>query len=285
MQLALVGRLDDFETGFFRLPARLTQFGATTIGGRIYIAGGLTFETPASTEGETIGNVWSGEVRLTPGENGEPPDGNTLIITDETDEQGWRDELPLPDVTYNSVPQFATDVVSPSQSIAMTALDNPTGNDYIYIIGGNTGTNDGRTALSMNTVRIGVVNGTTGRITRWITSNGDNAGMTIPGPRIDIPQAQRFGLASPSITIVEAGGTHYLYLFGGEAIDPNNLNDPAPGSNRAYYARIGSNGRLYRPDTTEDTTDTLGWERLPDIPLEPARQVSGVQALRLGNPM
>ncbi|NJL03778.1 MAG: hypothetical protein HC911_02435 [Chloroflexaceae bacterium] len=259
VQLAQVGKLRELGSAFI-LPEQLRNFGAVSIGNRIYVFGGERPTEDGNTV-EPIANVWSAAVNLQPGPDGRIPSGTELIRTIETTETtGWRIEPNLPNASSVELGS----VISRTHSFGIAAVDNPTGNDFIYLIGGEERIGL-ETRNSSDAVRIAVVEGaadgvagTGGRILRWITSDGTNNNMRIPG-------TGRIGTIKPVVTTLKVDDTTYLYVFGGLGFAQRN-----PSGTRArgevYYARIGSDGRLYRPRTTSISDSDLGWTKLTDIP-------------------
>ena len=260
VQLAQVGKLRELGSAFI-LPERLRNFGAVSIGNRIYVFGGER-PTADGNSVEPIANVWSGAVNLQLGADGRVPSGTELIRTIETTGTvGWRTELDLP--TASSVDSPGS-VISRTHSFGIAALDKPDGDDFIYLIGGEERIGL-ETRNSSDAVRIAVVEGsadgvagTGGRIRRWITSDGTNDQMRLPG-------TGRIGAIKPVVTTLKVGDTTYLYVFGGLGFTQRTaLGTRARGE--VYYARIGSDGRLYRPGTTSLSDSDLGWTKLADIP-------------------
>ncbi len=260
VQLAQIGTIDELETAF-RLPERLRSFGAAAIGNRIYLAGGLR----PTADGQSVAfsaDVWSAAVNLNPGPQGQVPNGTTLLQTDETNQFGWRSEGTLPAVVgRQGIP------ISRTHSFGIAAVDNPTGNDYLYLIGGEESSDGlGNDSRSSRAVRIGVVaddaNATTGkggRITRWITS-GDEGNTNMR-----LPSGGTLGVISPAVTTFTVNGTTYLYVFGGLGFtEGSSAGIRALGE--VYYARIGSDGRLYKPGTSGTNDADLGWTALDRIP-------------------
>ncbi len=260
VQLAQVGKIEPLQTAIFNLPERLRNFGAVSIGNRIYVFGGERPTGDGNTV-EPISNVWSAAVNLQPGPDGRIPNGTELIRTIETTAtNGWRVEPSIPTV----IERDGVQPVSRTHSFGIAVVDNPTGNDFIYLIGGEERITTER-RKSSRAVRIAVVEGsadgvagTGGRILNWITSDGTNDGMRLRS-------GGNLGAIDPAVTTLNVGGTTYLYVFGGLGLTQGNaLRTRALGE--VYYARVGSDGRLYRPSTTSISDSDLGWEKLADIP-------------------
>lgn len=259
VQLAQVGKLRELESAFI-LPERLRNFGAVSIGNRIYVFGGQR-PTEDGNNVEAIANVWSGAVNLRPGADGRVPSGTALIRTTETTAtNGWRIEPNLPTV----IERDGVQPISRTHSFGIAAVDNLEGNDFIYLIGGEEriSTDDSN---SSRAVRIAVVAGdadgvagTGGRILRWITSDGTNDAMRLRS-------VGNLGAIAPAVTTLKVGDITYLYVFGGLGFTQRSaLGTRALGE--VYYARIGSDGRLYKPGTTSISDSDLGWVKLADIP-------------------
>lgn len=260
VQLAQIGTIDELETAF-RLPEQLLRFGAAAIGNRIYIAGGQR-PTADSQSTEFSADVWSAAVNLNRGAQGQLPSGTSLLQTEETNNQGWRSEGTLPAVIGQELLP-----ISRTHSFGIAAVDNESGNDYLYLIGGEESSDGlGSNSQSSRAVRIAVVAddadaaaGTGGRITRWITS--DDEGSTA----MRLPHTGSLGVIAPAVTTLTVNGTTYLYVFGGlNFIEGSNVGIRAVGD--VYYARVGSDGRLYRAGTSGTNNDDVGWTQLAAIP-------------------
>lgn len=289
VQLAQTGSMGPFRGTGFQLPYELTQMGVAAVENRLYVvAGNRTIG--GSDELEEVGEVWSAEVLLEP-EEGRPPSGDTLApCTPDEDclpaPSNWRREPSLPLAAGANPlplnPDLMDDPISRTHSVAVTAVDTSGDNDYIYVLGGAGGS----TEQSQFSVRIGVIDNAvdpdtgekTGRgvITEWITSDDvvvqDGTVETYPLriPGTDPDRALTFdqhGVYLASATTLEINGTTYLYLVGGrvrwENLEPKIV---VGGSPFVYYARVGDDGLLYRPDTTTDTPGNVGWaqQTLPE---------------------
>jgi hypothetical protein len=137
-------------------------------------------------------------------------------------------------------------------------------------------------------VRIAVVDGNTGKIKEWIVSDteGEDGVESLP-PSVNaaksttnlrIPGEGAFGESLPiygvygamaaTVTMTETDTT-YLYLMGGvrQYIENDTGRTQIEPSREIYYARVGQDGRLYKPGTSGSSTNNVGWERLDDIPL------------------
>lgn len=268
VQLALMGAVRPMlQAPNMRLPKRLSRMGAVVLGKRIYILGGQT-PGPSGTEIPTD-EVWSGLVNLPPA-----PDGTRLPRGDTLAESGWRAELSLP----ATIGTRSNEPITATYAVAATAVDNPTGNDYIYIFGGvgRYSVTDAQDLVAHYSVRIAEVNPDDGRITRWQTSDIEVTGadntfpMRIPDGNPDIPSAR--GIYAAMAATVRVNDIPYVYLVGGveRRIEGGGTGIIETGSRRAFYARVGAEGLLYRPDTVDDALANLGWnEQLPLLPERP----------------
>ncbi|MEM8531766.1 MAG: hypothetical protein AAGF95_13040 [Chloroflexota bacterium] len=239
VQLGPIGLLEEWRDSSFRLPKRLARMGAAAIGNRIYLIGGVTPLDQASST--NVNEVWSVGVSL---------DDGTLL-------SAWEAEPALPDIQAST--RFNTPI-GPVNSPAVTSVDNPSGNDYIYAIGGNisVGTFD----ISSYGVHIATV-GANGRITGW------QEGPPIPSP-VDgcvSPEAECFsqlGLQNASAVTVNVGGVTYVYLIGGLQRfvqgAGSQIEIVSQGSNKVFYARVGANGQLFKPSNPS----TQGWDLLTE---------------------
>jgi hypothetical protein len=277
VQLAITGSLGRFNLAQFRLPTELTQMGATALENRLYIFGGR--ESVGSDTLETVGDVWSAEVSLA-ARDGQLPIGDTLAPC-EADEDclsetnPWRSEPALPvTVGARELVVGPEEPISRTHSVAVTAVDNPSGDDYIYVLGGAGGFPE----ESQYSVRIAVVDNevdpdtdeNTGRgvITEWITSDDvvlqDGATETYPMriPGTDVTGVQK-GVQLASAATATINGTTYLYLVGGQVRWDGPDGIELSGAPLVFYARVGDDGRLYRPETTADTDDNIGWAQQP----------------------
>jgi hypothetical protein len=160
----------------------------------------------------------------------------------------------------------------------VTAVDNPTGDDYIYVLGGAGGSPE----ESQYSVRIAVVDNevdpdtgeNTGRgvITEWITSDDvvlqdgttETYPMRIPGSDLSrSPNFEQNGLQLASAATATINGTTYLYLVGGQVRWESFDGIILTGAPYVFYARVGDDGRLYRPNTTTNTDSAIGWAQQP----------------------
>lgn len=262
VELALLGSFRPMTQANFDLPKRLSRMGAAALGNRIYVAGGLI---PGAQNTDVATNeVWSAAVNLTrPGIS--LPTGRELLG------DGWRAELPMPAV----IGTLSAEAITATYALAMVAVDNATGNDYLYLFGGKGADSPGDVReVSQFSVRIGVIDPTDGRITRWITSDegvtsGETTSYPMRIPAINSSQgAFQDGIHSAMAATVTMTNTHYVYLIGGLQEALNDDGDiESVGSKQGFYARVGQDGKLYKPDTTGDTPQNLGWGTLPDVPL------------------
>ncbi|NOK59700.1 MAG: hypothetical protein GFH27_549285n224 [Chloroflexi bacterium AL-W] len=242
VQLGPIGLLEEWRDSSFRLPKRLAQMGAATIGNRIYLVGGVTpLDQASSTD---VDEVWSVGVSL---------DNGTLLTE-------WEAEPALPAAQASYVTGFNAPI-GPVNSPAVTAVDNASGNDYIYAIGGNVsfGTFD----VSSYSVRIATV-GANGRISGW------QEGPPIPSPVDGCvgPETGRtecfsqLGMQDATAVSMSVGGVNYVYLIGGlqryyqgSGLQRRSVDE---GSNKVFYARVGANGNLFKPSNPS----TVGWDLL-----------------------
>jgi hypothetical protein len=285
VQLAITGSLGRFNLAQFRLPTRLTQMGATALENRLYILGGR--EVVGDDVLETVGDVWSAEISLAARE-GQLPIGDTLVpcAPDEDclqEPNYWRRESALPvTVGARELVVGPDEPISRTHSVAVAAVDNPTGDDYIYVLGGAGGSPE----ESQYSVRIAVVDNEVevdpetgedvnvgrGTITEWITSDdvvlqdGDTETypMRIPGSNLSqSPTFEQRGLQLASAATATINGTTYLYLIGGQVRWESFDGILLTGAPYVFYARVGDDGRLYRPNTTTDTDSAIGWAQQP----------------------
>jgi hypothetical protein len=241
VQIAPLGLLRDWFNSPFTLPRIMTGMGATAIGDRIYVMGGNT-----PTQQEPLSEVWSVAV-----------DTETGLLLPDSSASNWRAEPDLPAVQASIKGEFDTPFTHVSNP-AVTSVDNPSGNDYIYVIGGSVVQNTYE--FSSFGVRIGVV-GSNGRITEWLE------GPEIPDQNGEISFRQR-GLQSASAISMKINGKTYIYILGGlqrylEGTYPL-VNIKEEGSPKIFYAQVGANGQLFKPSNPSEA----GWEVLEDnIPL------------------
>jgi len=281
VQLAITGSLGRFNLAQFRLPTELTQMGATALENRLYIFGGR--EAVGTDVLETVADVWSAEVSLA-ARDGQLPIGDTLEPC-EADENCiqepnyWRSELSLPFTVGAREGIFGDDEpISRTHSVAVTAVDNRTGDDYIYVLGGAGGSPE----ESQYSVRIAVVDNEVdpdtrenigrGVITEWITSDDvvlqdgatETYPMRIPGSDLSrSPTFEQNGVQLASAATGTINGTTYLYLVGGQVRWESFEGIVLTGAPYVFYARVGDDGRLYRPGTATDTDGNIGWAQQP----------------------
>lgn len=270
--LTRVGQLNPFAQAAFNLPLELVSHGAVAIGNRIYVIGGRTLD--GSDLSDALGVVWSAAVDAT------ATDDKGLLTGLQLDGD-WRQEPSLPAATVNTLLDSTT---TDTYNMAVAAWDNPnpTGNDYIYVLGGLSGedTESGaKRDSSIVSVWIGTVDPTTGAITTWRTSDSaeaqnpsanNQAALRIPAPDwsgayndSSNDPVDQLGASDASAIVHTEDGVPYLYLFGG-AFDVFSVAEGY--SKLSVVARIGSDGLLYQRGTTENTPNNLGWSKLADIP-------------------
>jgi hypothetical protein len=263
----------------FLLPEPLFEHGATTLDEHIYIIGGRDQNEAHQT------NVWMGQVdsSIRDTQTGLP---TGVALTG----SGWLAEPPLPE-TVGLQLQGSSNPFMTTQGLADMAVasyDNPDPgqNDYIYVLGGTSREDVGSDFFSSWSVYIGKVNPTTRRITEWITSDDEVAHvpsrtdnpypLRIPGQEFNTYDGgggdvaatrQQLGLYGAAATTVIIDDTPYLYLAGGAYLLPTGTITYREALPHAYVARIGADGLLYKPGTTDDTPANLGWGPLDDIPV------------------
>ncbi len=237
VQIAPLGLLRDWFNSPFTLPRIMTGMGATAIGNRIYVMGGNT-----PSQQEPLSEVWSVAVNT-----------ETGVLLPDSSDSNWRAEPELPAVPATIKGGF-DDPFTHVSGPAVTSVDNPSGNDYIYVVGGNVVQNT--FDFSSFGVRIGVV-GSNGRITEWLE------GPEIPDQDGDNSFRQR-GLQSASAVSVNINGTTYIYILGGlqrylEGTG-SQVSIKEAGSKKVFYAQVGANGQLFKPSNPSES----GWEVLED---------------------
>lgn len=276
VQLGLIGVMSNTRTvPAGDLPRGLSHLGATNIGNRIYIFGGLTAGGDQETSA-AVSEIWSGAINTAPQDDGDPANGREMIactagspVISETAQisegmaigtcfNAWRFEGTMPAVKGE---RFG-DPISRTHSMAVATVDNPTGDDYIYLLGGAGGASD----LSQYTVRIATINDQ-GQITAWrhseeavILDSEETFPLRIPRSEEEIQQR---GLLAAGVASVQLGDTWYLYLVGGleRYVPADSQQILEGGSKSVFYARVGADGLLYRPGTSGDTPENLGWTR------------------------
>ena len=240
VRLGPIGLLKQWFQSPFVLPKALYRMGATAIGSRIFLSGGLT---PSGSSSDRVAEVWSTAVSQVDG---------ALVAP------GWEAEPALPavqgaDATTTSPHLDAP--VAPVDSPAVTAVPDSSGHGgYIYVIGGNTAA--GLFDFSSYAVRIGTVSN--GRITGW----QEQAGARFPSLDTSIPPnpfIKSHGVHSATALSHTIGGVTYIYLIGGLQHYYSGGNGQDSGLKTTFYARVGSGGKLFKPTSP----GTEGWDRLP----------------------
>lgn len=284
IELARIGKMEPFKTANFQLPRKLFQMGAASLQNnsgenRFFVLGGQT-PTEDGTSTEPVAEVWSAVLSSTR----DLEDGTLLgtsIVGDE-----WEDEFALPATVPNFSGAAEEEVETATHSPAVAVMDNEFGDDYIYVIGGMS--TRGADSFSLYSVRIAVVDGTTGKIREWIVSDTEgadgvdtlppsvNAGKSTSNMRVPtssdfgglISVYGAFGAMAATVTMTETNTT-YLYLMGGtrQYVDRDNGVTQTEPSKEVFYARLGPDGRPYKPSTTGNSTENVGWEALENIPL------------------
>ncbi len=238
VQIAPIGLLTTWFNSPFRLPRSMYSMGATSIGNRIYLVGGVT----AVTDTLTLDSVWS--IPINP-DTGAPS-------------EDWSRQPSLIPVQA-SVKTGFDDAIAGISLPAVTSVTNANGSGYIYVMGGNVvkGTRD----FSSFGVRIGTVD-SSGTITGWVT------GPTIPDQTGVGDSNLRRGLQAASAVSVNVNGVTYIYLIGGLQRSlqgtGQQITTVESGSKKIFYARVGANGSLVKPSNPA----AVGWDLLPDeLPL------------------
>jgi hypothetical protein len=235
VRLGPIGLLKQWFQSPFRLPKSLYRMGATAIGSRMFLIGGLT---PSSLGSDRVAEVWSTAVS--------PVDGALVA-------PGWEAEPALPavqgaDPTTTSPHLEAP--VAPVDSPAVTAVPDASGQGgYIYVIGGNTAA--GLFDFSSYAVRIGTV--ANGRITGW----QEQVGARFPSLEPTNTFVKSHGVHSATALSHTIGGVTYVYLIGGLQHYYSGGNGQDNGLKTAFYAKVGAGGKLFNPKTGAE-----GWEKL-----------------------
>ncbi len=284
VKLARSGEVGDFVTSF-DLPEPLSHMGVATIGRRIYLFGGLVEDGGVRT---FTSKVWSTEIQDdSANRNDRAPSGTAF--------DSWRPEGPAHTFSLFSSAAgelpHAVSLRSTSlnvirgphyeiQNMMVASYDNPdpNENDYIYLMGGEA--RDGTNSFTSAAVRIATVDSQTGEITDWTTSDdvllnsrtNNRYPMMIPSHTWDgvgnddasIVEDQK-GLKLAGSTVAVVDDVPYLYLIGGSYEIPSAFSGSGRGAiPNIFYARIGSDGRLYRPGTTGTADADIGWARMLD---------------------
>lgn len=242
LQLGPIGALKfNPNASAFALPTRLLRAGAAVVNDRIFVVGGI------DGTGKPLASVYSVKIDL---ENG------GLLGP-------WDTEPSLSAVKHSINSNFAA-TVAPINSAGVTSVTLPDGTSYLYTIGGNVlfGAND----ISSFAVRYAQI-GTNGKISgTW--QELENAKL----PSLDPTNtAAQVGLQSPAVTTFTNTDTNttYIYVVGGLQRLLVGTGSQArfvnTGSKSILVARVGAGGRLYKADTSGDTTANEGWKLLKDI--------------------
>lgn len=241
VQLGPIGLLKQWIDSPFTLPKRLIRMGATAIGNRVYVVGGLT---PVGSATQSVADVWSAAVSQSTG----------AFL------ESWQAEPALPAVKGSNQTGF-TNPVAEVNSPAVVSFAKP-GGGYIYVIGGNTRPSVTSTfEFSSYAVRIGTVNAA-GRITGWV------AGPPLPSPDPnDTLGLLQLGAQSSIAQTLTVNGVTYVYVIGGLKRYREGAGGQArttsEGSKNVFYARVNpSSGQLLKPSTGQP-----GWDKLFDIPI------------------
>ncbi len=239
VQLGPIGLLKNWIDSPFVLKKSLMRMGATAIGNRLFIIGGLT---PVNNAPQSVADVWSASVSQTTGALNED----------------WQPEPSLPAVQGSNQPGFTTPV-APVNSPGVTSVANGSGGGYIYVIGGNAQPTTSSTFdFSSYAVRIGVV-GNDGRVTSWI------AGPALPSPDPNDPFLQ-LGIQSPAVTNLTVNGKTYVYVIGGlkryRVGTGFQARTVGEGSKDVFVARVGTGGQLVKP-----SSGAAGWDKINSIPV------------------
>ncbi len=111
IQLGPIGLLKQWIDSPFNLNKRLLRMGATALGNRLFVIGGLT---PVGNATQSVAEVWSAAVSQT----------NGTFLED------WQAELPLPAVQGSNQTGFTTPV-APVNSPGVAAVDTGGGGGYL----------------------------------------------------------------------------------------------------------------------------------------------------------
>jgi hypothetical protein len=244
VQLGPVGLIKGWKPGLFTMPQKLYSMGAAAIGSRIFVVGGYNSVSGVTSR---LANVWSVAVSQL--------DGSLLG-------SGWDAEPSLPAVQNSSQTNpNLTQLAAPIASPAVTSVTDASGqNGTIYVIGGNvgSGTNgNGPTEFSSYAVRIGTV--VNGRVSGWVEQ-----------PLARLPN----GVQQASAVTAKIGNVTYLYLIGGlQRQVALNGTTTSTGLKTVYYARIGAQGKLFKPSSP----GTEGWDLdAQQIPVSSPASIAGL---------
>lgn len=246
VQLSPIGILKEWQDFSANpLPKPLYRMGATNIGNRIYLIGGIT---PTATGSESVADVLSAEVNLTTGD----------FVRFGNPEMAWRSEQSLPAVVGSNQSNYGlAEPVASINSAAVTSYAKSSGGGFIYVIGGNASVNT--RSFSSFAVRVATVAGD-GTIIGW----RELTGAQIPDPDGEVGTFIQSGLQSASAVTFTTSGKTFVYLLGGlqrywtgtgQSVRAND-----EGSLAVFYAQVNpGNGGLYKPSSN---LGTEGWEKL-----------------------
>jgi hypothetical protein len=239
VQLGPIGLIKNWLPASFDLKKPLRQMGATTVGNRIFVIGGVATFPDQTTR--PVSEVWSATVDQATG----------AFTTD------WTSETALPAV------QGSNSITNKVAEIRSTAVTSATlaGKTYIYVLGGNAPLT---TASSINyssyATRIGVI-GADGHIANWLE------GPPIPSTITTDPPGtgQQLGVQSGSALTRTVGGKTFVYLLGGMRRYSTINGFVEQGLQSVFYAQVGAFGQLYKPSSGGAT---LGWDKMTtaDLP-------------------
>lgn len=264
VQLLPVIPLEPFTlTNNSALPIKLTNMGVTSLGKYIFVIGGDQRDNPGPDE-NPIRDVYIGEV--------DNVNGDTVTWSADPDcpeEDDGGSTRCLPEIeTNNDKEFFDEESIIPNagtSEAAVTSVSTGENSGYIYVIGGNVKPirNDNDIYSSAATLIGSVVNG---QIVNWQTAPlimDPRTGEDEFGPEA----AERsYGLRSAmAVSYTNPQQRTFIYLIGGFHRGYYPVQEGP--SNRVFYAEVNhSNGRLYKPGTSEE-----GWEVLEGtIPLPPS---------------
>lgn len=246
VQISPVGVIKDWHDSAIPLPIPLQRMGTAVYGNRVFVIGG---QTNLSGSLRNVGRVWSNTVAITTGALLKPQ---------------WDAEPPL-----NALKSRVNDTraYSETSQVAVTLINRP-GNQgaYLYVIGGNVAV--GTVSFSSYTARLGTID-SSGRISGW------TALPDIPG--WDGSSATQNGLEAASAVNFTINGKTYLYVLGGEEAyysgsGGTGQDQVVRATRQVYYAEVGSNGRIFKPGTNQQTE---GWTVMSSAPIPDLSDASG----------
>lgn len=230
--LSPVGYIDNWQQSAFTLPERVSDMGAVTVNGRIYLLGGTVYN-PTTTQKAPTAHAWVG----TPGSDGnlvDPPGGTPA----------WQAQPDLPVPPLSCVQ--TTTATAARSSVAAAGFSTGTGG-FIYAVGGAVAPTSGD-PYSSSAIAIGAVDAN-GTVT-WRSPEE----MCLPTK-----------LQATSATIIEIQGEKYLYVVGGLSRQPPR--GPIPltqeGVKTTFVARINAN----TGDLSKISDGTPGWDTGFDLPV------------------